>query len=163
MTTHATARPSRGTPSSPSLLANIRDASAGTLVTAPAVYVLTLPLAFLDLCVTVYQWVCFPVYGIAVVPRRRYFAFDRHKLPYLNLLERANCAYCSYANGVLAYTREIAARTETYWCPIKHARRVRDAHRHYRAFFAYGDGRAYRRGLMRARRRVMRRHATDGS
>ena len=37
-------------------------------------------------------------------------AFDRGGLKYLNLLERLNCAYCSYGNGVLAYGVEVAAR-----------------------------------------------------
>ena len=63
---------------------------------------------------------CFPIYGIERVQRRRYFAIDRHTLAYLNAIEKANCLYCSHANGVIAYVREVAARTEQYWCPIKH-------------------------------------------
>ena len=35
-----------------------------------------LPFAVLDIWVTVYQWVCFPIYGIPRVPRRAYFAID---------------------------------------------------------------------------------------
>jgi hypothetical protein len=54
--------------------------------------------------------------------------FDRYHLAYLNVLEKLNCAY---ANGLIAYVREIAGRTEQYWCPIKHARRVIGAHSHY--------------------------------
>src|SRR4051794_8421215 len=69
-----------------------------SVVTAPVVYALTIPLALLDLFVTGYQRICFPVYGVAVVPRSRYFRFDRSRLPYLNALEKANCAFCSYAN-----------------------------------------------------------------
>jgi hypothetical protein len=41
--------------------------------------------------------------------------FDRTHLAYLNLVEKINCAYCSYGNGLAAYLREIAARTEQYW------------------------------------------------
>lgn len=136
----------------------LRDASLRSIVTAPAIYALTFPLALLDLFVTLYQRVCFPLYGIARVPRRRYFHFDRRRLSYLNAVEKANCAFCSYANGVLSYTREVAARTETYWCPIKHARPVRDAHSRYAGFVAYGDSHAYRTGLKRLRRSVSSHH-----
>jgi hypothetical protein len=34
----------------------------------------------------------------------------------------------AYANGVFAYVREVGSRTEQYWCPIKHARRVLGVH-----------------------------------
>jgi hypothetical protein len=141
-----------------SLAAYVRGASLRSVVTAPAIYSLTIPLALLDLFVTVYQHVCFPAYGIAPVLRSRYFHFDRRRLPYLNALEKANCDFCSYANGVLAYVREVAARTETYWCPIKHARPVRDAHARYATFFDYGDHQAYRSGLSRMRRSVAQPH-----
>ena len=80
-----------------------------------------------------------PVYGIHKVLRQDRFVFDRAQLGYLNLFERVNCAYCSYANGLISYVREIAGRTEQYWCPIKHARRMHDAHGRYHEFFEYGD------------------------
>ena len=37
-----------------------------------------------------------------------------------------NCIYRSYANGLCSYVTEVAARTEQHWCPIKHARRLRN-------------------------------------
>jgi hypothetical protein len=55
--------------------------------------------------------------------------------------------FCSYANGLIAYVREVAARTEQYWCPIRHARRLRHPHERYEAFAGYGDPLAYREGL----------------
>ena len=67
---------------------------------------------------------------------------DRHRLAYLNAIEKANCVYCGYANGLLAYVREVTARTEQYWCPIRHARPIRAPHRHYQRFFDYGDAAA---------------------
>jgi hypothetical protein len=108
---------------------------------------LIVPLVLLDLFVTAYQAACFPVYGIAKVRRADYLVFDRHHLGYLNALEKLNCAYCSYANGLIAYVREIAGRTEKYWCPIKHARRVIGAHPHYAEFRDYGDAAAFRTPL----------------
>ncbi|MEX0752962.1 MAG: hypothetical protein WD073_08555 [Xanthobacteraceae bacterium] len=127
------------------LSAYILRARLLVVLTAPLVYALIVPLALLDLFVTVYQAVCFPVYRIEKVKRRDYFAFDRGHLAYLNAVEKLNCAYCSYANGLIAYAREIAARTEQYWCPIKHARRVIGAHAHYAMFDDYGDAEAFRK------------------
>ena len=133
----------------------LRTASVASLLTTPIIYSVALPLAMLDLWVSVYQRICFPIYGITRVRRASYFSIDRHKLAYLNVIEKANCMYCSYANGVIAYVREVTARTEHYWCPIKHARRAPGAHAHYQLFFEYGDARGYRRGLP-ALRRVLR-------
>ena len=117
------------------------------VITAPVIYSVIVPLVLLDLFVTVYQAVCFPVYGIPKVRRRDYLVFDRHHLAYLNALEKLNCAYCSYANGLIAYVREIASRTEEYWCPIKHARRLIGTHAYYATFEDYGDAEGYRRRL----------------
>ncbi len=117
------------------------------ILTAPVIYSLIVPFVLLDLFVTIYQAVCFPVYGIPKARRGDYLVFDRHHLAYLNALEKLNCAYCSYANGLIAYVREIAGRTEQYWCPIKHARRVIGAHPRYATFQDYGDVDGYRRWL----------------
>lgn len=135
-----------------SIPAFLRNANPLSLLTAPIIYSLSAPFLLLDLWVTAYQWACFPIYGIRRVPRRTYFAIDRHKLAYLNAIEKANCAYCSYANGVIGYVREVAARTEQYWCPIKHARSVPQPHERYQRFFDYGDGEAYRRDAPALRR-----------
>lgn len=121
------------------------------LLTAPVIYSLIVPLALLDLCVSLYQAVCFPAYGIAKVRRGDHVVIDRHHLAYLNGVEKLNCVYCGYANGVIAFTREVAARTEQYWCPIKHALRVAGAHGRYAGFADYGDAEAYREGLARLR------------
>lgn len=117
------------------------------LLTAPVIYGAAVPLLLLDLAVTIYQAICFPVYKITKVERSEYFIYDRQLLPYLNWIERANCLYCSYGNGLLAYAREIVARTEQFWCPIKHARRMRDSHGRYPNFFDYGDVERYRTEL----------------
>ena len=90
----------------------LRHGSVLNLLTTPIIYSLSLPFVLLDVWVSLYQWICFPIYGIDRVARRRYFVIDRHRLGYLNAIEKANCMYCSYANGVVAYVREIAGRTE---------------------------------------------------
>lgn len=117
------------------------------IVTAPITYALIIPFVLLDLCVTTYQWICFPVYGIEKVKRSDYLIFDRYHPAYLNVIEKINCAYCSYCNGVAGYVREIAVRTEQYWCPIKHARRVIAAHERYQRFAEFGDADGYQKHL----------------
>jgi hypothetical protein len=125
-----------------------------SVVTAPVIYCVLLPMLILDLFVTVYQRICFPIYGIAKVKRQDYFVYDRTHLAYLNVIEKINCAYCSYGNGLMAYAREIVARTEMYWCPIKHARKVLKAHPYYAEFVDYGDANAYQHELDALRKRL---------
>jgi hypothetical protein len=127
-----------------SLAAFLRESTLANALTAPLIYSLAVPLVLADAWITLYQWICFPLYGIARVPRRDYFVVDRHKLAYLNAIEKVNCTFCSYANGMIAYIREISARTEQYWCPIKHGGRVRAPHARYPLFPEYGDAAGYR-------------------
>ena len=84
--------------------------------------------------------------------RREYILLDRRHLAYLNWVEKLNCEYCGYANGVLAWSGEIGARTEQYWCPIKHALRMKSMHSRYRMFFDYGDAEHYRQQIETLRR-----------
>ena len=122
----------------------ILDAHPLVILVTPVIYALIVPIVLLDLATMAYQAICFPVYGIPKVRRRDYLVFDRHHLAYLNAIEKVNCAYCSYANGVAGFFREVAARTEVYWCPIKHARRVLGPHPHYQGFADFGDAEAFR-------------------
>ena len=123
------------------------DANPLMILSAPVIYSLLIPIALADLWVMAYQAICFPVYKIPKVRRRDYLVFDRHHLAYLNIIEKINCAYCSYANGAIAFIREVASRTEVYWCPIKHARRVLGPHPHYRGFADFGDAEGFREKL----------------
>jgi hypothetical protein len=130
----------------------LRDSNLPVLLTTPVIWFCLFPIVFLDLVFTIYQTICFPVYGIPKVRRSDFVLFDRHRLAYLNLIEKLNCLYCGYANGVFAYVTEIAARTEQYWCPIKHALRMKGVHSRYQHFFDYGDAEGYRRGIEQVRR-----------
>ena len=76
----------------------LRESTALTVLTAPVIYSLIVPIGLLDLWVSAYQRVCFPIYGIARVPRSAYIVIDRHHLAYLNLIEKGNCVFCGYAN-----------------------------------------------------------------
>ncbi len=108
-------------------------------LTMPVIYGAAIPLALFDLCISLYQLICFPVYRIARVKRADYIVYDHQHLAYLNIIEKAHCLYCSYAVGLLAYAGEIIARTEQYFCPIKHARKVLAAHSRYDRFLEYGE------------------------
>ena len=110
-----------------------------SIVTAPVIYAMVIPLSVIDLSFTLYQHICFRAYGVPRVRRRDYLVNDRHKLAYLNTIEKVNCSYCGYGNGVIAYAREIISCTEQYWCPIKHAKKVLGSHPHYQKFLAFGE------------------------
>ena len=122
------------------LLPWLTNSSWRSYASAPVIYSLIIPFALLDLFVSTYQAICFPLYRIPKVKRSRYIVIDRHHLRYLNSVQRFNCVYCGYVNGLVAFVREVAARTEQYWCPIKHARRVTGSHNRYARFLDYGDG-----------------------
>jgi hypothetical protein len=108
-------------------------------ITMPVIYGMAVPMILLDLCVSLYQLTCFPIYGIARVKRSDYFVLDHQHLAYLNIIEKFHCVYCSYAVGLLAFASEVTARTEQYFCPIKHAAKILGAHSHYKHFLEYGE------------------------
>ncbi len=131
----------------------IREARLAHILSAPIIYSVIVPLVFLDLMITLYQHTCFRLYGIPLVVRSDYMRVDRLQLSYLNALEKLNCLYCSYGNGMVEYCREISARTEQYWCPIKHARRTPDPHQRMDYFVDFGDAEAYKKRLSELRQR----------
>ena len=126
------------------VFAYMRKLSFKTHLTGPVVYAMVIPFAFMDLCVSIYQKICFWAWEIPTVKRSEYVFIDRHHLSYLNGAEKLYCIFCGYANGVTAFTREVSARTEKYWCPIKHASKIKQAHIHYRDFIDYGDADSWR-------------------
>ena len=69
------------------------------ILSSPLIYACVLPFLLLDASVAIYQFVCFPIYGIPKVRRKDYLVFDRGRLAYLNTIEKIGCIYCSYANG----------------------------------------------------------------
>lgn len=116
-------------------------------LTIPVIYAMIVPLVLFDLCVTFYQATCFPIFGIAKVCRADYIVVDHQHLAYLNVIEKMHCIYCSYAVGLLGYAAEITARTEQYFCPIKHAHKMLGANPRYERFLGYGEADDYQRKL----------------
>jgi hypothetical protein len=127
-----------------------------TLLTMPLIYGMALPLFILDVSISLYQLGCFTAWDVVRVKRSEYVVIDRHRLGYLNLVQKLNCVFCGYGNGVIAYAREVTARTEQYWCPIKHALKVKGGHERYRDFQAYGDAEGYVKSSGAYRERLKR-------
>jgi len=140
---------------------HLRNTRLLVILSSPLIYACVLPFLLLDGAVAIYQLVCFrsccstarlpsislsasPSTGFPRFRRKDYLVFDRGRLAYLNTIERVGCIYCSYANGLLGFVTEIAARSEQYFCPIKHARPLVGMHSRYAKFLPYGDARAYR-------------------
>lgn len=131
-------------------------------LTMPVIYSMIVPLTLFDLFVTFYQASCFPIYRIAKVRRRDYIVVDHQQLAYLNVIEKLHCVYCSYAVGLLGYAREITARTEQYFCPIKHARKVLGTHSRYEHFLEYGEAEDFHGKLESFRAELAREAASAG-
>lgn len=110
----------------------------------PVIYPAAIFIFLLDLWVEIYQRITFPIYGIPYIQRKKYIRIDRHRLTYLNPMQKLNGIYCGYANGVLQYIVKIVAETEKYWCGIKH-KKSEDflPPDHHDKFISYGDEASY--------------------
>ena len=117
----------------------IFTADVKNILSIPFIYAMIIPWIILDLFLTIYQYTALPLYWIPRVYRKDYFIYDRRFLKYLNLLQKINCLYCAYINGLFAYAREIWGRTEQYWCPIKHAVNNENEHKYFKDFADFWD------------------------
>ncbi|MEA1954358.1 MAG: hypothetical protein U9O24_08210, partial [Campylobacterota bacterium] len=135
------------------LLAYFREMPFLHLLSSPIIYAMLIPAVIFDLLLFIYQQTIFRIYKFKFVKRSDYILFDRQYLGYLNPIEKLNCMYCSYFNGLMQYASAIAARTELYFCPIKHAKKVAYEHQHYHKFFTYGDEDAYQEKLEALRKK----------
>lgn len=130
-------------------------------LTAPIIYGMVVPLFVFDVCIMLYQLTCFPIYGIPKVRRSDYISFDHRHLAYLNIIEKFNCLYCSYGNGIMGYASEVLARTEQYFCPIKHAQKILGKHARYQYFLDYGEAVDLHRKLEEIRTSLIREHGNS--
>ncbi|WP_373035379.1 hypothetical protein [Sulfurimonas sp.] len=124
----------------------------GATLTIPFIWAMIIPIVIIDVMVSIFQAVCFPIYKIPRVKRKDHVIIDRYNLFYLGRVEKVNCLYCEYFNGVTSYVREIAARTEQFWCPIKHSKSLKENHSRYNNFFDYGDYLKYEEELNQIRK-----------
>ncbi len=124
------------------------------LITGPIIYSMIVPLVILDVFVSFYQATCFPIYRITRLRRGDFIVFDRQQLEYLNFIEKFHCTYCAYASGLVSYVSAIIGKTEEYFCPLKHARRILGSHARYNRFLDYGDAADYEGRLEEFRRNL---------
>ena len=130
-----------------------RDIPLLHLLASPLVYAMVIPAIFFDIILFVYQQVIFRIFKFKFIKRSDYILFDRQYLGYLNSIEKLNCLYCTYFNGLMQYAAAIAGRTELYFCPIKHAKKVAYQHDYYDKFFSYGDEEKYQEKLETLRKK----------
>ncbi len=116
-------------------------------IALPFVFSMIIPLVVLDIFLEIYHNIAFRLYKIPLIKRSDYIRIDRHKLKYLNALDKFSCTYCGYANGLVLYASIIAGETEKYWCGIKHKDNSDDAvftkDPYHKNFLEYGDEEAY--------------------
>lgn len=105
----------------------------------PFIYAMIVPTVILDIFLNLYNWTAMPLYRIPLVRRSDYIVFDRQFLDYLNWIQKLNCIYCSYVNGVFAFAVELGGRTERYWCPIKAAHKRPPRNNWYCDYADYGS------------------------
>ncbi len=129
------------------LLEYFREVPLVHFLTAPLIYAMVIPAVVLDVILFIYQQIVFRVFKFTLLKRSDYIVYDRQYLGYLNPVEKINCLYCSYFNGLMHYASAISGRTELYFCPIKHAKKIVYQHDHYNDFLAYGDEDEYQKRL----------------
>ena len=129
------------------LLSWFREVPFLHLLSSPLIYAMIIPAVLFDIILFVYQQIIFRIYKFEFIKRSDYMLFDHHYLGYLNPIEKLNCLYCSYFNGLMLYASAIAGRTELYFCPIKHAKKVISQHAYYDEFLSYGDEEEYQKKM----------------
>lgn len=143
------------------LLAWFREIPLLHLLSSPIIYAMVIPAILFDIILFVYQQIVFRIYKFKFIKRSDYIIYDHQYLGYLNTIEKLNCLYCSYFNGLMQYASAIASRTEYYFCPIKHAKKVAYQHDYYDLYFAYGEGDEYQTKLKELRERSEISHDTQ--
>ncbi|MEP7103871.1 MAG: hypothetical protein ABI721_04150 [Candidatus Dojkabacteria bacterium] len=85
-----------------------------------AIYSVVIPVVLLDVWLTIYQFIYFKINDIPMVKKSDYISFERWDLKRLNWLQKIDCFYCEYVNGIFAWAKGVGIQTEVYSCAIKH-------------------------------------------
>jgi len=101
-------------------------------------YGMIIPIIIMDLSTRVYQLVYFNAANIPLIPSSDYISFDRWDLTKLSLIQKINCQYCSYANGIAAWTKAVVNQTELYSCAIKNHHQ-KNGQEHHKDFISYEE------------------------
>lgn len=115
-----------------SILSYLLESRPLNPLAVPIIYSMIVPIALLEVWMSLYQWICFPLFGIRRVQRRDYIVVDRHELSYLNGIEKLNCVFAAMPTACSAtHARSPAAprRTgvlsSTASAPVTHTRITR--------------------------------------
>ena len=112
----------------------------GHILSIPFIWGMLFFFIAFDVALEIYHQICFRLYKIPLVNRKKYVKIDRHKLKYLSFLDKMRCVYCGYGNGILAYAVKVTGETEKYWCGIKHEKDKKFAEpKHQKNFAEFGD------------------------
>jgi len=123
-----------------------------TILSLPLLYGMSIPLIFLDLALSLYHMIVFPLLGLKPVPRRHYIRIDRHRLSYLPWELKIGCVYCGYANGLLQFACRIAGETERHFCPSKHRETPEFfPPPHHKHFAEFGDAEGFAQRFLKRR------------
>ncbi|MBU1166791.1 hypothetical protein KKC60_00070 [Patescibacteria group bacterium] len=115
-------------------------------LSAPFIFSVIVPVVIADFWIEVYHRVCFPLYGLETIERKKYIKVDRHKLEYLSPVQKIFCAYCGYVNGAFQYWKAIGGRTEEYWCGVQHQKSFDfNSPQHHQDFAEYDDVEEFKR------------------
>jgi len=109
------------------------------VLSAPFIYGMVIPSIALHFFAEVYHQVCFRLYGLKLLNVANFIVIDRHKLSKLSPMEKINCMYCGYINGLYAYLVALARSTEEYWCAVKHEVGPAQKSQRQQAFFLSRD------------------------
>jgi len=127
------------------IIESLFSVRAREVISIPFIYSMIVPSVLLHLFLFIYQQTALRLYQIPLVSLKDYVTFDRKELDYLNSIQKINCLYCSYVNGLFSYAVEIAGRTERYRCPIKNAKKMNGWHDRQEWFADYGDAVQFRK------------------
>lgn len=90
------------------------------LLAYTAIYSMIFVIVFIDISVWLYQEIYFRINRIPKLKRGKFVSFERGRLVGLTMLQKINCTYCQYANGVILWAKGVANQTEIYSCAIKY-------------------------------------------
>lgn len=91
-----------------------------------SIYLMIIPLFILDVSASLYQFIYFGVMGIPKVKKSEYIRMERWDLSKLTFMQKVNCVYCEYANGVLSFAKAVGNQTEIFSCAIKHSHALKE-------------------------------------
>lgn len=102
------------------------------LISIVTITLMVFPLLIVDLFTSFYHAIYFRINGIPLIPRSRYIIIDCGRLMGLNWVQRWNCVYCDYANGLIAWTKAVINTPEAYNCAT-----ARHQEEHQKEYFEY--------------------------